>query len=111
MYVFAMLMGGKGNYKTQAYLYAMYNAPLSIVVVIVSLIPLIGPFLSIIPAIYGLYLLTMSLKEAHGYTIGKAILTWLIPVVAIAFIASLIGFAIASFFVGNMIGTSILPKI
>jgi hypothetical protein len=105
IYVVAKLLLGKGNYETQSYLYAIYNAPLSIVVAVVSMIPVFGPFFAIVPAIYGLYLLTMSLKETHSYTVGRAILTWLIPVVAIALVVTIVGFAIASFFVGNVIGS------
>lgn len=101
LYIFAMLFGGKGDYKTQSYLYAIYSAPLSIIITVISIIPIIG-ILAIIPWLYGLYLLTMALKEAHGYTMGKAVLTWLIPVLILVVIIGIIGIAIAALLFGSI---------
>jgi hypothetical protein len=80
LYIFALLFGGKGDYKTQSYLYAIYSAPLGIITTVLLLIPFLGIFLALLVAIYGLYLLTMVLKEAHKYTTGRAVLTWLVPI-------------------------------
>ena len=117
LFVFALLFGGKGNYKTQSYLYAIYSAPLSIISSIVSLIPLIGPFLALLALVYGLYLLTMSLKEAHQYSIGKALLTWLVPfliiaviiIVAIAIAAAFVLGAVMDMLPADMIPADIIP--
>lgn len=100
LYIFAMIFGGKGDYKTQSYLYAIYSAPLGIISSIIILIPLIGPFLILLVWIYGLYLLTMALKEAHKYTTGKAVLTWLVPVLILFVIAIIIGVTLFAFFLG-----------
>ncbi len=104
IYIFALLFGGKGNYKTQSYLYAIYSAPLSIVTTIIALIPFFGMFIAIIPMLYGLYLLTMALKEAHKYTTGKAVLTWLVPILIVIMIAVIIGVAVIAFLLGGMAG-------
>jgi hypothetical protein len=102
MYVMARLLEGKGNFKTQSYLYAIYVAPIGIISAVLGLIPVIGGILSIIPAIYGLYLLTMSLKETHGYSTGRAILTWILPALVLALIAAIIGAAIATLFLAGL---------
>lgn len=104
LYIFALLFGGKGNYTTQSYLYAIYNAPLSIITTILALIPFVGPFLVFIVMLYGLYLLTMALKIAHNYTTGRAVLTWLAPVLIIVVVLVTIGVAILSFILGSFVG-------
>jgi hypothetical protein len=78
-YVFARLLGGKGNYTKQSYLIALYVAPLSIITAIILLIPTFGVWLSLLVTVYSLYLLTFALKEAHSYSTGRAVMTWLIP--------------------------------
>ncbi len=107
LFVLALMFGGKGNYKTQSYLYAIYSAPLSVISTIVSLIPFAGPLLAFIALLYGLYLLTMALKEAHQYSTIKAVLTWLVPVLIIAVIV-IVAIAIAAAFVLGAIA-DILP--
>ena len=103
LYVIAKFLGGKGNFKTQAYLYAIYIAPIGVITAVLNLIPVAGPILSLIVSLYGLYLLTMSLKEAHGFTVGKAVLTWLIPALIVVVIAAIIGAAIATMVLGGLI--------
>ncbi|NIM47582.1 MAG: hypothetical protein GTN40_05510 [Candidatus Aenigmarchaeota archaeon] len=104
LYIFAMLFGGKGSYTTQSYLYAIYYAPLSIITSILFLIPLAGIFLALIVMAYGLYLLTMALKEAHNYTTGRAVLTWLVPVgIVTVLIVILVGLAFM-FLIGAFVG-------
>jgi len=104
LYILALIFGGKGSYTTQSYLYAIYSAPLSIVTTIIALIPFYGMFLSIIPALYGLYLLTMALKEAHKYSTVRAFFTWFIPILIVVVIAVIIGVAILAFLLGGMAG-------
>ena len=94
-YLFARLFGGKGSYREQTYLIAIYSAPLSIISSVVSSILilsavadslfLLAPFLlvSLGLFVYSLYLLTLAFKEAHGLSTGKAILTWLIPLIIV----------------------------
>jgi hypothetical protein len=86
-YLIARLLGGRGDYKTQSYLIALYSAPMGIVITVLNLVPILGSILSLLGAIYSLYLLTLSLKETHGFSTGKAVLTWLIPFLVIAVIA------------------------
>ncbi|NIO44678.1 MAG: hypothetical protein GTN36_03955 [Candidatus Aenigmarchaeota archaeon] len=105
LYIFAMLFGGKGSYTTQSYLYAIYYAPLSIISSILVLIPIAGWILSFVLMIYGLYLLTMALKEVHNYTTGRALLTWLVPVgIVVLILFVLVGIAFM-FLMGAFIGS------
>ena len=90
IYVFAMLFGGKGDFVKQSYLIALYAAPLMVVSSIVSLIPFVGPILSLLVSLYGIYLLTMSIKQAHKVSTGKAIAIWLVPVVIVAVLVSVL---------------------
>jgi len=111
LYIFALLFGGKGSYTTQSYLYAIYYAPLSIISSILVLIPFAGWVLSFILMIYGLYLLTMTLKEAHNYTTGRALLTWLVPVgIVVVILVVLIGLAFM-FLIGTFVGGPVASMI
>lgn len=80
-YFFARLMGGKGTYAQQTYLIAVYSAPISIISVLLYLIPVAGMWLVFLLLFYSLYLLTTALKEVHGFSTGKAIMSWLLPVI------------------------------
>ncbi|MCX6816132.1 MAG: Yip1 family protein [Candidatus Aenigmarchaeota archaeon] len=82
-YIFARALGGKATYTSQTHTLMFPMAAVGIVSTIVALIPIIGWVLAALMAIYNLYLLTAALKNTHKYTIGKAILTWLIPVLII----------------------------
>jgi hypothetical protein len=89
-FVFARILGGKGDYMKQSYLIALYSAPLSIISTIIFIIPTVGIWLSFLIAIYGFYLLTFALKEAHSYSTGRAIMTWLLPfIIVVAIVASM----------------------
>jgi len=100
-YVIAMVLGGKGNFTTQSYLIALYAAPLSIVTAVIGMIPIIG-MLNILVSLYGLYLLTLALKEAHKFTTMKAVLVWLIPVILLTLVVLFVG---AAFLAGLGLGS------
>jgi hypothetical protein len=78
-FIMAKILGGKGNFETQYYLLAIFHAPIIIIISSLSLIPIIGYFISLVIHIYALYLLTLSIREAHELDTAKAVLTWLIP--------------------------------
>jgi hypothetical protein len=107
-YVFARLLGGKGNYTAQSYLIALYSAPFSIITVVIMLIPWVGIWLAVLFSIYGLYLLTLALKETHGYSTGRAVLTWLLPMIIMAVIVA----ALVALFVMAYVSTfSSIPEL
>ena len=86
LYIFAMIFGGKGSYTTQSYLIALYSAPLMILSAILVLIPIVGAIVNFLVMLYGLYLLTLALKQVHKVTTGKAVAIWFVPLVIVVII-------------------------
>lgn len=109
-YLFAKLLGGKGTFTTQIYLMALYMAPLAVISSILGLVPYVGSWISLLVMIYGLYLLTLALKEAHNYTMGRAVLTWLIPVILLAVIFVILMMVAVALF-SSLLGSSLLGSI
>jgi len=92
LYLFAVVLGGKGTFTKQSYLMALYQSPLIVIQTILLSIPIIGPIISLLVGIYGLYLLTLALKQVHKVSTGKAIAIWLLPgviVIALLIIVAL----------------------
>ena len=87
IYIIAMIFGAKGDFTKQSYLIALYGAPLMIITSILNIIPFAGPILSFLAGLYGLYLLTMALKQVHKISTGKAVVIWLSPLIVIIIIA------------------------
>ena len=97
-YLFARLLSGRGTYTQQSYLIALYQVPLVIIISISSLIPIVGSIVSILLSLYSLYLLTVAMRVAHRFSTGRAVLSWVIPIVVIVVIMML-------FFTAFMFGT------
>ncbi len=87
-FIFASILHGKGDYVTQSYLIALYLAPLSLLASILGLIPFLGSALSALVFLYGLYPLTLAMKETHHFTTTKAVLSWLLPVIVLVVIGT-----------------------
>ena len=80
----AKLLGGKGYYITQTYLFALYSAPLAVIMSIIAAISFAVPIvnlLNVLVGIYGLYLLILALKEIHNYSTSRAIVTWIVSTI------------------------------
>ncbi len=92
IYIFAMIFGGKGDYVKQTYLIALYAAPLIVINSVVGLIPFLGGLIAFLVSLYGLYLLTMALKQAHKVSTGKAVAIWIVPILAMIVLAVILGF-------------------
>lgn len=107
-YIFAKLLGGRGTYEQQTYLISLYVAPISIISAVLLLVPVAGLWLSALLSLYGLYLVTMALKEAHGYSTGRAVLTWLIPFLIVVVFAMILAAAIAFWFSGFAMSETML---
>ncbi len=69
-FLFATLLGGKGDYTTQTYLISLYSAPLGMLEMV--------PFLNILAGIYGICLLVLTLKETHNLSTGRSVVGWLV---------------------------------
>jgi len=79
LWIFANLLGGKGEFGKQVHLAAAPYAPIVIIQSILNFIPIVGQLLSFLLGIYYLYPLTMALKTNYGLSTFKAVLAWLIP--------------------------------
>ncbi len=91
LYLLAKLFGGKGDFNTQTYLFSLYQAPIILIASLVSFIPFAGTIIVFVIELYALYLLTFALKETHNYSTGRAILTWLVPIIILIITVALIG--------------------
>lgn len=91
MYFMSRLLKGRGNFAQQSYLIAIYTAPVTAATSIISLAGQIGGIINTIIGVYSLYLLTVALRTVHKYSTGRAIVTWLIPLLA-ALVLVAIGF-------------------
>jgi hypothetical protein len=74
------VLGGQADFGRYAYLLATFNAPLTILGAILSLIPLLGCIGIVIP-IYQLVLTYYATKVEQQLTSGKALIVVLIPVI------------------------------
>ncbi len=79
----ARALGGEGDLDSQSYLLAAAQAPMTIVSAILGIIPLVGPLVSLLASLYTLWLSTIALQVAHGYSMGRALLTALLPAIVI----------------------------
>jgi len=84
-FIMAKILGGKGDFSTHTYLISLITSPL-VVLSLVGLIPIMGWILYILIALDSLYPLTISLRESHGFSTARAILTWLIPSIVLILI-------------------------
>ena len=101
-YLVARALGGSGDYGRYAYLVATYQAPISIILAVVSIIPLLGSCVSVIGWIYGLVLTYYATKVEHNLTSGKAIAVIVIPVLIVFAFFACIFIAFAGIFAALM---------
>jgi hypothetical protein len=97
-FVSASLLGGKGKFSGQTYLYSLFFVPLGIISSLASLfqlIPMVGSYVTKLVT-FASYLLTIFLavrlmKVIHNFTMGRAVLTLLIPLALLLIPACIIG--------------------
>lgn len=85
-WLMAKLLGGKGEFTRQYYLYSLFGAPIAIASIL-GILPVIGQVISILLSLYSLYPLTISIREIHGFDTLKAVLSWLVPGIILLVIA------------------------
>ena len=96
LYVIAKLLKGQGTFDTHMYFIALLYSPIVIIQGVLSIIPIVGAALGVLVSLYGLYLLTIAIKQAHKVSTEKAVLIWLIPVIVIALILGAMLMAVIS---------------
>jgi hypothetical protein len=97
-FVSASLLGGKGKFSSQTYLYSLFFVPLGIISSLASLfqlIPMVGGYVVKLVT-FASYLLTIFLavrlmKVVHNFTMGRAVITLLIPLTLLLIPACVIG--------------------
>jgi len=99
VWIMAKVLGGKGEFPQQYYLYSLFGAPIGLASAVIGLVPLVGGIVSGLLSLYMLWPLTVSIKQVHRLDTVKAVLAWLIPGIVLAIIAAIIGAAITAMLV------------
>jgi hypothetical protein len=93
-FIVARILGGEGEYGRYAYLIAVFQAPLSIILAVIGWVPFLGGCLALISWIYSLVLTFYATKVEHNLTAGKAIAVIVIPILVLIALFACFGVAI-----------------
>jgi len=109
IHLFVYLFGGDQGYKStlavMCYATAIY--PISAAV---SIVPILGGIVSLVVALYGIYLQVKGLEEFQSLSTGQAILSVVLPYVILTIIAIIIAVVVfAAFLSGTSPGVAPLP--
>jgi hypothetical protein len=91
LHFIAKMFGGQGEFNIFAYLTATFQAPLTIVSSILSVIPVLGGCVSFLIVIYTYILSFFAVKANYGLTSGRAVAVILIPIVLLFVLAICFG--------------------
>lgn len=106
-YLLAKMFKGQGTFLTQSYTSLLYQAPISLlyylVTLVFGLIPIAGTFIALLInfalGIYSIVLNVFQLRASHRLSTGQAVAVVLIPIAVLIVVAFLcIGFFAAIFF-------------
>lgn len=75
----AILFGGKGTFGRTVYALGTYQAPISLVISILFVIPVVGGFLATPIVLYSFVLYLRALMAAHDLSLGRALGVILLP--------------------------------
>lgn len=81
-YLLAKAFGGQGSFMAQAYTALLYQVPIGVISVVLSLIPFVGSLAGSAASIYLYVLQAFALMAVHRLSGGKAIAVVVIPVAA-----------------------------
>lgn len=105
LFLFAKLLTGKADFKTHFFILSELAIPLVIIysfVFFVSTYVFSSLFLLFpVLGLYGVYLITIALKEAHEFGTARAVATWLIPMVIVALVVVVLVSAALYAFMGG----------
>ncbi len=110
IYVFAVLLKGRGTFTTQTYLLSIFWAPLTIISAAAGLVPCLGGMVSGMLFLYSFYPLTLAIASAHEVTAGRAIAIWAIPLGIVVALTLCAAFAIAAAIAYFIVGVSSGPR-
>jgi hypothetical protein len=86
LHLIAGLLGGKGDYGRLAYMLAAVSVPFSILSSLITPIPYLG-CLAFLLSLYIIVLEVLAIDGVYQFGVGKAIITLLIPLIAIFLLA------------------------
>jgi hypothetical protein len=98
LHLVAQALGGSGDYGRYAYLLAVFQAPLTIILAIIGLVPFLGGCLGFIGWIYGLVLTYYATKVEYNLPSGRAIAVVIIPMLVVLAFFACIAIAFAGMF-------------
>jgi hypothetical protein len=81
-YVISMVLGGKGSFSDQTYLFSLVYT-LSIISSVIGIIPILGAIASLVIGLFMLYLYALALKVVHGFSLMKALAIIIIPIIIV----------------------------
>jgi len=82
-YLIAKAFGGLGTYLAHGYSYLLYTAPITVVSLLLSLIPILGSLASSALGIYAIVLNVFMIMAVHRMSGGKATLVVLLPIIVL----------------------------
>ena len=86
----AVLFGGNGYFGRTAYAIAAYLAPITILIAVLGIIPLVGQCLTSVVGIYIIILNVRALRAAHSISIWQALGVMLTPTIILFLFACLL---------------------
>lgn len=92
-YLIAKAFGGVGTYLAQAYTTLLFQAPMTILTLLLALIPYVG-FIGSFVSIYTIVLNVFSIMAVHRLSGGKATLVVLLPIIIGIVLACVLSFVI-----------------
>ena len=91
----AGFFGGTGNYTRTVYALAAFIAPITMLVSLITIIPVVGQCLAALIGFYNLILNIRALRAAHSLTTGAAIGVLLAPGLIVMIFACLLAFLLS----------------
>lgn len=83
IYLFARPLRGRGAYLEQLYTMTLFGVPMVVLSYLLLLLPATSSWLPYLPHVYSLLLMVLVLRAIHSFSNGRAIITFLLPVVAL----------------------------
>lgn len=93
----AAFMGGHGDFGRTIYALSAYLAPLTILVAVIGIVPIVGQCFTSVVGIYSLVLNIRALQAAHSLTTGKAIGVIFLPSIFLMVFACFLFFVVGVF--------------
>jgi len=93
VFAFAKILGGKGGLREQFYVSAVLLSPIILLAAcakVLLIVPIIGFLLKaaalFVLEVYALYQVTLALRSIHDFSMIRAILAWLLPLLVVTIV-------------------------